>query len=193
MQTINKNQRPVFDNMKYVLKARSKDTIQPLFNMVYISKEDKAIICTDSRRLHLWNFQENESYFENYESGMYDVIKSDAKEICLDLNSEYSCSNFPNYKQIMPVENLLVEVIKTSFNNKSFNTIGRFYQAFYKMFTAEDSGIVLNSKFFDDAFYSDLEFSIQVLKEQAENGLYLRPVVFNLDNILKALVMPIQC
>lgn len=193
MQTINKNQFPVFDNMKYVLKARSKDTIKPLFNMVYINKEEKTIVCTDSRRLHLWNFQENESYFENYESGMYDVIKSDTKEICLKLNAEYSCSNFPDYKQIMPAENLLVKVIKTSFNNKSFNTIGRFYRAFYKMFTAEESGIVLNSKFFDDAFNNGSEFSIQVLKEQAENGPYMCPIVFNMDNTLKALVMPIQC
>lgn len=193
MQTINKNQTPAFENMKYVLKARSKDRIQPLFNMVYINKEEKTIVCTDSRRLHLWNFQEDESYFENYESGMYDVIKSDTKEICLNLNSEYSCSNFPDYKQIMPVENLLTEVIKTSFNSESYSTIGRFYRAYYKMFTAEDSGIVLNSKFFEDAFNNGSEFSIQVLKEEAENEPYMRPVVFNMDDILKALVMPIQC
>lgn len=193
MQTINKNQLPVFSNMKYVLKARSKDTTKPLFNMIYINKEEKIIICTDSRRLHLWNFQDVENYFENYESGMYEVVKSDTREICLNLNLEYSCSNFPNYKQVIPAENLLIEVIKTSFNSESFSTIGRFYRAFYKMFTAEDSGIVLNSKFFEDAFNNGSEFSIQVLKEQAESGRYMCPVVFNMNNILKAIVMPIQC
>ena len=79
-----------FAAFRFLLKARSGDTIKPVFTCLY--SDGKNAVCTDSHRLHVIKFE------REIPEGLYDVVQT-SKEIIISA-SEID-DPFPNYKQVL--------------------------------------------------------------------------------------------
>ena len=193
MITISKTNKVVYGQMKWVLKARSKDEIKPVFTKVLIT-EEREIICCDSRRAHI--ISDPECFFKDVAPGLYDLIKEDSKEIILN-ESELSAGEYPNIKQIIPKEES-VEFIGTYSTGTENYMVGislaKLYRDFY--YKNPEGSFCMNFDFFKDTMAGN-EFSVFLMKEQGER--YMRPIMFKAGSfngdysIAVIMPMPVEC
>lgn len=88
-----------FDNLSFLLKARSEDSTRVALHRLHVEREgdkDAVGICTDGKRMHIWN---------DFPSGWiapgnYRVNQANTKMIVLQ-EVTYTIE-FPNWKKIMP-------------------------------------------------------------------------------------------
>jgi hypothetical protein len=97
MIKIEKNQYEEFENFDFVLRAREKHK-DNVFSFLLVTSIDEcaAIVCTDSKRLH-YAFTKN----EEYESGLYEIIKHTKSEIVLDLIANQDDHQYPDIMNVI--------------------------------------------------------------------------------------------
>jgi len=176
-----------FNDVKFVLKAKGTDKSRPIFSKVEMDYDDvrkcKVLICTDGRRLHI--LYDEIGFFTDCENGQYDIVKSDAKEIVLNLSAEQN--QFPNWKQIIPKEG----GYRADFN-VNVSTTSRIFKYFYN--SCPNSSLGVNIDFLEDAYsYSYDRVTVQFSDPEQWNpsDKYMQPMVLEYL-YLKAIIMPIQ-
>jgi len=94
METIiiekNKYNTAHFDQMEWILKARSKDPTR--FSIQGVCVTSKRVIATDGHRLHTFKSTE-------YPAGIYSLVSQTKKSIVLQKTEE---TNYPEIKAIFP-------------------------------------------------------------------------------------------
>ena len=217
MKIIEKSNILEFEKIQWLLKARSKekDATRLVFTKVFIDTvdEQKVLVCTDSRRLHL--LKDVKEFYSDCEDGLYDVIKADSKEIILNKSECKEC--FPNYKQIIPKEEDLITIGYTRADEKNnsmpiTNAMHSLYTGFYKKYPERD--IKIKVDLLKDALIDDGDIKILNTEEAKPAGeieavdtrtgdtekvtitntwktSYMHPVVIT-NKVQTALVMPIQ-
>jgi hypothetical protein len=174
---------PNFTQLEFVLKARAKDKIKPVFNFLYVEElEDgkKMFICSDLRRLHAFT-SDNEVFNGEFETGFYEVIKANKSEIIL--NKKEFDGTFPDWKQIFPKETKVF----AEFDKSETTRTAYFYHGFYITF-GTNYNMCINPEILKDAFIDG-----QFVKISIQEDYFLSPIVFRYDYLnCFALVMPIQ-
>lgn len=184
MIKINKNQEG-FNELKWTLQARSADKIKPIFSALFVDEDN--FICTDSRRLHIFTSQEFKET-NNFENGLYEVISGKGKELIFEKLPE-DFGQFPNWKQVMPKETEEITVVNGCKNTCNARAISKIYTSFYKLFP--DSSICFNPQYVFDVVHSpQYEFSVNTKNPGGED--LISPILFNYENVLQAVIMPIQ-
>ena len=184
MIKINKNQDS-FNELKWTLQARSTDKTRPIFSVLCV--DENNFVCTDSRRLHVFTSQEFKE-INNFENGLYEVISGKGKELIFEKLPE-DFGQFPNWKQVMPKDTEEITVVNGCKYTCHAKAISRIYTSFYKLFP--DSSISFNPQYvFDVVSETVNEFSVRI--KNPGGGALISPILFNYENILQAVIMPIQ-
>lgn len=168
-------QSEFFNDFKFVLAARSLDPIKPVFNHVFV--DDDAIVCTDSRRLHMLTKDIRET--TGLDNGFYEVVKETKSQIWLD-KAEVA-GDFPNYKQVIPdieKNDYLISEWEVQPITSNSRSISNFFTGFFKKFAKQ---IILNIDFLKPL---NDHFSIYASEPMS-------PVLF-VNETKKAVLMPIQ-
>lgn len=103
---------PKYDDIKFVIKAKAKDEIKPVFYNMYVD-ENGVASCTDGKRLHC-------AKETGLETGFYSVVKITKSEIILN-KFETDIGTFPNIKQVIPDDASVVKTIEVSGRNLKLN------------------------------------------------------------------------
>jgi len=192
MVTIYKQNLPVFNDVKFLLKASSNDSIKkPVFQKVFIDTNENnetVLVCTDSMRLHI--IKDSFEFFKDCENGLYDVIKNDAKEIVLN-RYEKDDLQFPNYKQVIP-EIVGSRLIEMPSKNISFFA-GHIYKSFYNTFPSS-MGIIVNTDFLHDAYIKGEVMTVKFVDtyDLWLNKIYNSPIVISCKHdALISVIMPV--
>ena len=176
---------PLFNDLKFVLKALAKDKARPLFSKVQIEDSDencKMLVCTDTKRMHI--MYDHTGLVEGYENGQYDVIKNDAKQIILNYSPEQT--TFPNFKQIIPAPS----EHRADFT-AGLATPSKIFKFFYKTFP--ESSLGLNMDFINDAIINGRTLTVQFNNQDKYSEFnYMTPMLLEYDQYLKAVIMPIM-
>lgn len=188
MRTISKGNKN-FQKLKFVLKARSKDEIKPIFTKLYIEENEegfKTLICTDSCRLHL--LIDKDKFFKDLKNGFYDIIKNDSKEIVI--NESETDGKFPEYRQIMPDKKAMLRTSQITTSKNRLKETAIIYRDFYKSFP--ESSICINSNFLTDALIDNYECSVFFVESIAKNkSVYAAPFIIDYNDKMTALIMPL--
>jgi hypothetical protein len=166
----------IFEILKFVIGARAKDQIKPIFTYAYC--QDNVLICTDTRRLHFCNISDFPGKWEN---GFY-KISENGKEVIL-IKSDYD-DVFPDYKKVIPEKKENGILIKQIKNLKNVNGMIAGKQ-FAKIFRILSDKFTLNIQFLMDVLKYD-NFIMYSNKDS------FAPVLFESENNKKAIIMPIQ-
>lgn len=101
-------ENPIFDNLRFVVSALSKDPFRDAINCLLVQKEDGILnyVATDGRRLHMFSydigmFDAGEGVApEVLEAGMYRLISVSTKALVLCLNDIEV--TYPAWKKVIP-------------------------------------------------------------------------------------------
>jgi hypothetical protein len=126
----------LFGDLSFVLRARSKDKIKPVFTLLCVTDLDgqRIAACSDSRRLHFAPCE--------FEPGLYEVVKSTSKEIILNLTDQEH-GRFPDISKVIPTLDESWKKILVSWNKPSNGARA--------MFILAKHGICINPKYIEDA------------------------------------------
>lgn len=168
-------QKQAVEKINFVIAARSKDKIIPIFAYIYV--DDENVVCTDSRRLHILKKEDFTCFFEK--NGFYEVIKATKKEIILNYAGDVNeIGVFPNYNQVLWEKEDASKSIEITFSEASAGAI-----AFYRIM--HDLEFCLNPDFIYDAIgWTDAEWTVR-RKES-----YMSSVIFE-SGVMTAVIMPI--
>jgi hypothetical protein len=180
----------MFQEVSFVLRARAIDKIKPCYNHLYVEKEndDLKLICTDTRRLHIFSLKEKEN-FNNFETGFYEVVKVNKQEIILNFVGTDNF-DFPNYKQIMPDKKNMLMTSSFEVSKNRLTETAKIYRDFYKNFP--ECSLCINPEFLNDALIDDYIPSIYFVESIAKNKSVYE-TSFRIDYVgnMTALIMPI--
>lgn len=166
-----------FNDLSWVIKARSKDETRYNLHGVYFDGE--AFVSTDGYRLHYALFDPDSLPKEMIpkKKGVYDVVTANKKAITLRLNKDFE---FPDYSQILPDPK--------TFTNSQRCILGRMVTplttlARYTFSLFADKGCI-NLKYLEDLAIEDEEWEIFFID-------YLSPVTF-MNHSKLAILMPVR-
>ena len=164
LKDANEEARTIAHQVKFVLRAVSKDPIKPAFTKLLSDKG--VIVGCDSRRLHTAEV--------TLPDGFYDVIKNTASEIILE-QTEFD-GQYPNYKQVLCSDRENFVPLK-KFDSK-------FTGGAQTIFQIAQAGYCVNTNFIEDACKDAGDMRVS-FGEGADS-----PVVI-LNELGRAVIMPI--
>lgn len=126
----------VFNAVRWVCLARGTDKYREVLQHIYVA-EDKSIVATDGRRLHISNVK------HSLKHGLYRVLKV-GRTVWLDLRTD-DIGAFPNYKQVIPEKKILfcIPWCETSEITQRFSLVAKI--------VGHVENIGLNLNYLDDA------------------------------------------
>ena len=165
---------PDFKAFKFVLRAKSSDSIKSLFTCLFSDGENA--VCTDANRLHTIKLE------RELLAGLYDVITSNTKEIVL--NESTVDGQYPNYKQVM---------YKEKVNSQPLNEWNKRIHGASTLFDIMSKGICINPEYVKHACEDcgELKVIIPDPEKVIIPELATSPVQIT-NNFGIAVIMPIQ-
>jgi hypothetical protein len=154
-----------FDNITWVLKARSKDKHK--VNLAGVFIDGGLLVCTDGHRLHCYMTT------RELASGNYDVKSATKKQIILQKN-DYQ---FPQYEKVFPKNMAFCQPFYC--NGQKF----RFLHVVYKNYTIDNE--TFNDDFLNDVYMENSEVMIA-----KEINLSFSPLIIFDGDYKAALIMP---
>lgn len=190
MIKIIKENGEVFYSVKEVLKAVGKDKTKPVFNYAFLADDKnspengKLLICSDSKIMNIFN--DSDGFFQEYENGLYEIVKNDKKVVILNYLEEQNYV-FPD---AFPVIDRMKECVvdKVVLVGRKELKTAKFYNIFYKNFPG--CNIAVDQKFLDVVFNDD-DISVSFNKFEIEKNSYCVPIYFYQGDVIK-IVMPAQ-
>ena len=187
----------LFIELKWLLKALSKDKSRLILHTVKINADSREIVAVDGRRMHVLTIVDKT--IELPASGLYSLLINNVKEITLRHGDEAEHGTFPNWKAVIPN-------IKMSHDYLAFLSDSLSSDFASEITFLSNKRIRLNDGFIGDALGKgtllkdqDLKWRMAVVisKDQDNDGWYSDPILIeslsDCEGVKrKAVIMPIR-